>query len=98
MSTSSAVLSLQSLWVLFPLKPRESCQASGCYLNPNWMAGLGSCLESWRNWDGGDERIDRRDNTLAMVSEPDGEAFSCCYYFAKENNQTKEYSVICKLS
>lgn len=37
---------------------------------------------------------------LAMDGERRWRTFSCCYFdtFAKENNQTKEYSVIGKLN
>lgn len=43
-----------------------------------------------------DKRINQRGNCLAMDREA-LEGFCCCYFdiFAKENNQTKEYSVTC---
>lgn len=46
-----------------------------------------------------DKRINQRGDRLATDREGT-EGFRCCYFdiFAKENNQTKEYSVICTLN
>lgn len=63
-------------------------------------AGLGRCLESWWNWDWADERIDKKTQRFGrwQLRGYPGLQLLLFWYFAKENNHTKEYSVICKLN
>lgn len=70
--TVSAVLSLQSRWVWKlwrSFRGNQDRDVKQAILNPNLKAGLGSCLESRKNWDWWDKRMDRRGNNSAVEGE-----------------------------
>lgn len=95
--TVSAVLSLQSRWVwklvFFSWKPRQRCQASGCYFKSKFKSRFGKLfweleelgLIGQKNWQ-------KREQVGCWGWEVT-EGFSCCYFDILQRKIIKPKSI-----